>query len=365
MIVRKVLGLLTIAALALVAATYWVSRPLFDEPLDVAVLGSVNIAPAEEALSFARYLDDGRPTVLLVRRYVQGELSGLDIGGILSIDSSDPLEIYARAGYVALQYLAEDVTQPEIAVAQDRLILPFDPPATNIGIGTNYLEHARESQVKEEPFLFPKHVAPTPFRADVAKNNSRLLDYEVELAFVALADLQAADLQYPLTMGLMLGNDYTDRWALVRNFDNDQAMGLTGFVDGKSIAGYAPIGPLLVIPKDLQAFYPKLELQLYVNGQRRQHDSAGQMIWGPVQMLTEIFRRESWTFQSSQGPVPLLNKPAVVPVVPRGTIIFSGTPAGVIFKPLNLWNASLYLQVHDEVVAYSSQLGAITNRIVN
>jgi 2-keto-4-pentenoate hydratase/2-oxohepta-3-ene-1,7-dioic acid hydratase in catechol pathway len=46
-------------------------------------------------------------------------------------------------------------------------------------------------------------------------------------------------------------------------------------------------------------------------------------------------------------------------------VIFSGSPAGVIFKPHNLWNPWVYLRPGDEVVIRADALGVIRNQIVD
>ncbi len=51
--------------------------------------------------------------------------------------------------------------------------------------------------------------------------------------------------------------------------------------------------------------------------------------------------------------------------ISAGTIILSGTPAGVIFRPVNIWNGSLYLDVRDEVVMRSERMGVLSNYIVD
>jgi len=192
----------------------------------------------------------------------------------------------------------------------------------------------------------------------VTKGDSRLLDYEAELGFVALDDITPGSV--PQTMGLVLGNDFTDRWSLVLNLRRDGEMGTSGFVEGKSRAGYAPIGNLLVIPKNLREFYPGIELRLYVNGRLRQRQAAGVMMWGADEMLQEIFRREAWAFSRYHDTLALLAQPGRLA---RGTIIFSGTPAGVVFKPFNIWNNRLYLDAGDEIVMRSDFLGSLRNTV--
>lgn len=348
-------GLLLIG---LIAVSWWVTRPLFDERLEVDSLGTLRIAPLDQALTLARYTRGDNIRTILVTGYEDGWVRGISIQRHFELTETDPLAVFATLGYEALQS-APGRSGAIDSIRADQLILPFDPPAAHIGIGTNYLEHARESQVAEKPFVFPKLVQPTRSTSDVARGDSRLLDYEAELGFVALNDITASD-PMPQTMGLVLGNDFTDRWSLVRNFDSDLEMGQTGFVEGKSRQGYAPIGNFLVIPKNLDTFYREVQLNLYVNGQLRQRELAGKMIWGPAEMIREILRREDWAFHRNGTTVPLLPRPGTLP---RGTIIFSGTPAGVIFKPLNLWNHWLYLQPGDEVVMRSDFLGTLINRV--
>ncbi len=350
----------TLAALliVLVLASWWVSRPLHDESLDRDSLSSIAIAPPEQALTFARYRKDGELRILLVTQYQNGMVTGIDANRRFRTQETDPVVLFGWLGYPALER-AIRAGEPSLSIAATELELPFHAHAKNIAIGTNYPEHARESGVPEQPFVFPKLVQPTLSSSTVAKRDSRLLDYEAELGFVLLKDLVKG--KKPKTLGLVLANEFTDRWSLVRNLSRGSEMGTTGFVEGKSREGYAPVGNLLVIPKDLDAFYRGLELSLYVNGKLRQRAKSGEMVWGPQQIVDQIFEREGWTFHRYDSTVPLLSRAGVIE---RGTVIFSGTPAGVIFKPINLWNPSFYLKPGDEVIMRSDYLGILVNQII-
>lgn len=351
-----VLGLLLLATIVVSLA---ISRPQFDERLDLATLGNITIAPPNQALTFARFHEGEHLRILLVTKYQNGKVTGFNTYRHIGVNESDPIALFNRLGYAALERAAASGAMQE-TVDVAALDLPFTTRMANIGIGTNYREHARESRVAETPFVFPKRVLPSLPTATVARRDSRLLDYEAELGFVALQDLSAQS--RPQAMGLVLGNDFTDRWSLVQNLSRETEMGTTGFVEGKSREGYAPIGGLLVIPKNLDSFYREVELKLYLNGRLRQHDKAGSMSWGPQEMLQEVFAREAWTFRHYQDSVPLLEQPGVIPA---GTIIFSGTPAGVLFKPLNLWNHWAYLQPGDEVIMRAEYLGSLRNQVVD
>jgi 2,4-didehydro-3-deoxy-L-rhamnonate hydrolase len=343
------------ALVALVAAgmllSVVVSRPQFDERLDRARLSEVPIAALDEALTFARYRRSRDLRLLLVTRYEGDRVTGADLGEI----AEDALRLFREKGYDGIRQLA--VTAPKVTVPVADLDLPFDARAENVGIGTNYPEHAREAGLDGQPFVFPKIALPTPFASTVAKQQSRLLDYEAELGLVALDDMAPG--RPPATMGMVLCNELTDRWALVRNMRRGTEMGTTGFADGKSREGFAVLGPLLVIPRDLRTFYRRIELRLWVNGGLRQRDSAGSMVWPPQRILDEVFRRAGTAFHYKDSTLPLLPSGKLR----AGTVIFTGTPSGVIFKPLNLWNPWVYLQPGDEVAIRADFLGSIVNRI--
>jgi 2,4-didehydro-3-deoxy-L-rhamnonate hydrolase len=353
--------LITVAALVVIAfaLSVAVSLPRFDETLDPATAGDIAIAPVGEALTFARYrAADGSLRLLLVTQFRGGRVTGFDLRDDESVDNPDPITLFRSFGYDTIAQLVTVGAEP-VTVDEAALELPFPTHAHNIGIGANYAEHGRESGAGEEPFVFPKFAQPTRYTSDVARLDSKLLDYEAELGLVVLDELTGPD-PAPTAMGLVLANELTDRWALVRNMRPGTTMGTTGFADGKSRAGFAPIGPLLVIPRDLHAFYKTLELRLYVNGRLRQRDHAANMTWGPAEIISATFLRSTWPFHYRKEKIALM--PGAT--LPAGTILFSGTPAGVIFRPLNLFNPWVYLRPGDEVVVSGDYLGTIRNRIV-
>lgn len=344
----------TLLALAALATSLWLSRPVLDAGLDAAALREVRIAPTEEALTFAR--SGGR--LWLVKRYANDLVTAVDLTAQLRLGHDDPLRAYAEHGYDAIAH-AGRVPPRQLAVAE--LELPLIARPHNLAIGANYREHAREAGIDEQPFLFPKIAPPTRHDSAVAKRDSTRLDYEAELGLVVLENLGAAT-PPPARMGLVLCNELTDRWALVHNLKRGSEMGTSGFVDGKSRDGFSVLGPLLVIPRDFAAFYPALRLQLWRDGRLRQDAVAADMIWNPAQQLEQFFARADWTFHRGDGTVPLLPEPRRIPA---GTVIFSGTPAGVVFKPHNLWAPWLYLQAGETVEIRADYLGVIRNRIVD
>lgn len=347
-------GLLLLAA-SVLAASWLASRPLFEERLDTASLEGFAVAPLDRALSLARFrAADGSLHLLRVQGAHGGAVHGIDLNRALDRGEDDPIVLYRRLGYAALAA----AQGPELSIGFAALEIPFEARADNIGIGANYREHARESGLEEQPFVFPKFAQPTRFDAAVPRAPSRLLDYEVELGLVAL-DAVRPDTVAP-AFGLVLANELTDRWALVRDIDRAGAMGYTGFADGKSREGFAPIGPLLVIPKDLDDFVQQLELRLYLNGRLRQLAPARDMVWPASQLPAEVFRHATTPYRYQGQAISLLGSPGHIG---PATLIFSGTPAGVIFKPYNLINPWVYLQAGDEVTLSATYLGHIRNRI--
>ncbi|MEQ8268627.1 MAG: fumarylacetoacetate hydrolase family protein [Parvibaculum sp.] len=294
-----------------------------------ADFGTVEIAPVAEALTFARVEEDGHHRLLLVSSYEKGVVTGVDVTA--AAGAADPIDAYGRHGYEALAALAAG-TSERLPVA--RLGLPADLTASHIAVGTNFPEHAKEATVTEGPFLFPKEVVPTAFDADVPAGEA-LLDYEVELCFVALApvDLNGKlDGRAPERMGLMLCNDVTDRAALMRNVDPADVTSGKGFTTGKSAPGFLPVGNLFVIPRELRPFAEAVELRLWRNGELKQSATQSEAIWDFDELLRQTKAREgtAWEFQGRQ-----VSLPAKGGTTPARTAILAGTPDGTVFRGVN------------------------------
>lgn len=351
-------------------------------PLAQELLANFEIAPLAEALTFARYAKQGQIHLLRVERYRDGKVMGLDLEGLLSTETRDPVSAFHAMGYEQLSSLHGD----RIEVPADSLLLPFDGTDSQIAAGVNYPEHGKEVQVRES-FLFPKQVRATAFNAQVPARD-HLLDYEVELGFVALEPIRRDTA--PQYLGLVLASDYTDRAALMRHMRLTDVSSGEGFTQGKSQAGSMPIGNLLVIPRDYERFYRNLQLQLWHNGHLRQDARPGEMTWDVQRILQESFAREGrhWTWNGV--PVAL---PVAQATIPARTLILSGTPGGVIFEPpttrqlflgLSEWLFTLkwahpqhviepflresyasgrYLQPGDSVVMRAERLGLIQNTV--
>ncbi|MBF7730475.1 fumarylacetoacetate hydrolase family protein [Pseudomonas sp. N040] len=382
---------LVIAVLLLAWASAWqiadrpapAGAPLFSERLQPQRLQTLAIAAPAEALTFARFLRDGEPHLLLVQRYAAGQVSGIDLQQALPGSANDPITLFNAQGYAALEQLRGAQT----SVSADALLLPFDGTASQVAIGINYPEHGKEVALGDS-FVFPKQTAATPHNASVPARDY-LLDYEIELGFVTLEPLKRGT--PPEYMGLVLASDYSDRAALMRHVNLMDVGSGAGFTQGKSEPGFMPVGNLLVIPRDYQAFYQTLQLELWCNGEKRQEANPARMTWGIQRILSETFAREGRTWQWNGQPVAL---PVDDGTIPPRTLFLSGTPAGVIYQKPALrqlfaglseafftlrWNQPQYivepflrdayrsgrfLQPGDTVVMRADRLGLISNRIV-
>jgi len=292
---------------------------------------TIAIAPVDEALTFARVESERGPRALLVVRYENGNVEGVDLSTAFGGEVSDPVSAYREHGYAALSALvARTPVAARAIVRATDLTIPVDLGSHHVAAGTNYPEHAGEAGVEDGPFLFAKLVTPTDARAPVAVGGG-LLDYEVELAFVALDTIRTG--APPTEMGMILCNDYTDRETLLRHVDVWDVSSGQGFTTGKSFPGYLPVGDLFVIPRDYRDFAAKLELQLYVNDTLRQQSMVSAHVWGIDQLLGETWKRRGQRWQHRDGQVALLPDENVIE---PGTLIMAGTPAGTVFQNVGL-----------------------------
>jgi 2-keto-4-pentenoate hydratase/2-oxohepta-3-ene-1,7-dioic acid hydratase in catechol pathway len=164
----------------------------------------------------------------------------------------------------------------------------------------------------------------------------------------------------PGRFGVLLCNDFTDRWTLVKGMLAPGEMGTRGFADAKGKPGFLPVGAFLVVPDDLDAFLAGVTLELWVNGALRQRSPARAMIWDLPTLVERSFAWRERAYHHAGGVRSIL--PAA-DGIPARALVLSGTPGGVIFALGNLWRGTLYLQPGDEVVARANGLGALQSRV--
>ncbi|MEN8190315.1 MAG: fumarylacetoacetate hydrolase family protein, partial [Thermodesulfobacteriota bacterium] len=165
------------------------------------------------------------------------------------------------------------------AISWSELINPLPDPQIDVwGYAMTYPEHRDEVQLNQS-FYFRK------FSNTVSANDDIVfrpyLDYEAEVAL--LMERGRSD-----RFGYLLANDLTDRGIQARTFDPEN-MG-PGFSKAKSFEGALHVGLLLVVSNG--ELWEELEIELSVNGERRQHLIARDSFVRPGRIHTEIFSED-------------------------------------------------------------------------
>lgn len=168
-----------------------------------------------------------------------------------------------------------------------------------------------------------------------------LLDYEAELAFVLLEDVEWRRIDeraYAPRMGFFVANDLSARSVAVLGEgrpDRDDYWGAS-----KSFPGFLPVGSSMWVPDDLTLdAVPCVMLTAEVNGGTRQRESTARLLYTPRQMLKSIAA-------SFPGDLP-----------GEGDVVLTGTPEGVALQ-VPAWKTALaHLLGIDRFMRLSSVLG--------
>lgn len=247
-------------------------------------------------------------------------------------------EVFQRGGGPALKRLLEKAQNGKadgLYLAEDKI--EFGPCVTNpekiICIGLNYRKHAAETgnPVPKLPILFNKYN--TTLNAHrgvikVSKEAAEQFDYEVELVIVMgkiARDVSETD-ALSHVFGYATGNDFTAR---------DLQRRSSQWMLGKSLDGFAPIGPYLVAA-DLVPDPNALKIECRVNGEVRQSSNTADMVFNCASLVSYISKHFTL-------------KP--------GDIIFTGTPEGVISgypKDKQVW-----LKAGDKLTSTIEKLGEL------
>ncbi len=220
-----------------------------------------------------------------------------------------------------------------ILLEEVRLLKPLTEPPKIICLGKNYAEHAAEagSEPPKEPVIFMKaRTALNGPYSDVIVPDDYVkeVDYEGEIAFVLKRGGRRMDERAAkkAILGYMAFNDVTARDLQRRDGQ---------WVRGKSIDGFAPIGPWI----DVSVDFEELGITTVVNGERRQYASSKQMIFKPWDIITIL---------------------SVGMTMEPGDIIATGTPSGVG----GFSDPSKLLKHGDIVEIEVWNVGKIRNRIL-
>lgn len=240
---------------------------------------------------------------------------------------------------VQAEQVADSARAP-IPLAQVKLLAPIPRPRKNIfAVGRNYADHAKESadargEKAGPPVIFTK--APTTVNAPfgdlvIDPEISTQIDWEAELAVVigrrARKVKQGDALNY--VFGYTVLNDVT-----ARDLQNRTSQ----FFVGKSIDGYAPMGPWIVTADEIPD-PQNLDVLCRVNGVDKQTGNTREMLY-PVAFIIEYL--------------------SLLMTLEPGDIITTGTPAGVGFarKPPE------FLKPGDVLESQVEKIGAIRNRVI-
>lgn len=213
------------------------------------------------------------------------------------------------------------------------IIRPISDPPKIICLGRNYVEHAAEtgSEPPREPVIFmkPRTALNDPYSDVIVPDDyTNEVDYEGEIAFVVkkggrrLSEREARD----SILGYLALDDVTARDLQRRDKQ---------WVRGKSLDGFAPIGPWI----DVSVDFDSLGVATWVNGELRQRARSGEMIFKPWEILKVL----------STGMT-----------IEPGDLFATGTPSGVgaFSNPPKLLN-------HGDVVEVEVWgVGKIRNRIL-
>ena len=220
--------------------------------------------------------------------------------------------------------------------ASVRLGSPISRPSKIICIGLNFAKHARESGAEppKEPVIFFKATSALCGPNDdlVIPRNSVKTDYEVELALVIGKEAKYVEEKSALdhVAGYVLHNDYSEREFQIERGGQ--------WVKGKSADTFAPLGPYLVTPDEIDNV-DDLQMWLKVNGETRQQESTSDLIFKVPHLISYLSQ--------------------FMTLLP-GDVISTGTPAGVGlgFKPPK------YLKPGDVVELGVEGLGSSKQNVV-
>ena len=200
-------------------------------------------------------------------------------------------------------------------------------PGKIVGIGRNYVEHAREldNPVPSEPVLFLK--APSavigPRSPVVLPLESQRVEYEGEIAVVLRERLRRATAEQAAraVLGVTCACDVTARdlqrsdatWARAKSFDT-----------------FCPLGPAILVGADLD----DLTVVTRLNGAERQRGSTHDMVFGIVELL--VYASRMMTLEP--GDLLLTGTPGGVGQLAGGDLIeVEVAGAGVLANPVETW----------------------------
>jgi 2-keto-4-pentenoate hydratase/2-oxohepta-3-ene-1,7-dioic acid hydratase in catechol pathway len=247
-------------------------------------------------------------------------------------------EVYLESLNRLVEKAQEDEADQSLFLAETNL--EYAPPVANpekiICVGLNYADHVTESRMDlpTTPVLFSK------FNNTLNAHNASIeipkvvqqCDYEAELVVVIGKEASeiAEEDALSYVFGYSIGNDLSAR---------DLQMKTGQWLVGKSLDGFAPIGPYVVTADELDV--SNLSVECKVNGEVRQSATTKDMIFSCAKLISYISHH-------------MTLKP--------GDVIFSGTPEGVIYGYPE--HQQQWLSPGDEMSVSIEGIGTLTNVLV-
>jgi 2-keto-4-pentenoate hydratase/2-oxohepta-3-ene-1,7-dioic acid hydratase in catechol pathway len=257
---------------------------------------------------------------------------------IHSLDVPISMEEVISRGVAGAHILDKLIGQELNFIPEDEVT--FAPPVMNpekiLCVGLNYLSHSKEAKEEQPkfPVLFSKcnNVLSAHKQDVILPKVASKYDYEVELVIVIGKEAKDVSKEDALSyvFGYTIGNDLSAR---------DLQYRTSQWFLGKSLDGFAPVGPYLVMADDIDP--NNVDLSCTVNGKVCQSSNSSNMIFDCATIIS--YASQFMTL-----------KP--------GDLIFTGTPSGVMLGyPEDQQN---WLKSGDEVTVSIEHIGSLTNVLV-
>ena len=221
-----------------------------------------------------------------------------------------------------------------VPVDASKLGAPVPRPGQIFAVGVNYADHVEESglTLPDAPFVFTKFPASIAGPYDTIEHPGGSVDFEVELVVVIGKEARnvPSSQGWDHVAGLTLGQDLSERDLQLSGPPPQQ------FNLGKSFAGFAPIGPLLVTPDEFDD-PDDIEISTVLSGELMQKSRTRHLIF-PIPVLVSYLS-------------------SIVPLRP-GDLIFTGTPSGIGFTR----DPKRLIGFDDELVSRAEGIGEMRHR---
>lgn len=269
-----------------------------------------------------------------------GETLPSDVVALLEL-GEEGLAVAGRVEAAAASGKIDGAAESEVKLAAALT----NSPAIYLLAG-NYQSHIVEggesavdkAKINPRPFLKPITAVVGPNEPVLVPPDSDTLDYEIEIAAVIGKKARHVSVEEAesYVAGYVVFNDISARSLKIAEGRNERAGdSYFDWLLGKWCDSFAAIGPYLVT-RDEAGDPGSLEMALRVNGELRQHSSAGEMIFSIPESIAFLSR--------------------FVTLLP-GMMLCMGTPGGVGAT------TETYLKPGDVVTADIEKLGTLTNTV--